>query len=122
MLRDWNPDVMFPDPSTPAGLRIMLQARYQHLVLKFAVPLVSGTGLFEASWIGGQAEAKSEEELLRVVLEELQDCGDKRHDWIAKSETRDPVNPDNILRTERLECVYCDSRERVITVFQPADG
>ena len=120
MMRDWWPDVMYADPSTPAGLRIMLQARYQHLVLKFTVPPVSESGMFEASWTGGKAEADTEEELLRIILEELQDCGTRKHDWVTRTEKRDPGNPDNILRTQRLECVYCDPRERVITISSPS--
>ena len=48
MMRDWQPDVLYADPSTPAGLRTMLQARYQHLVLKFTTPPVSDK--YEASW------------------------------------------------------------------------
>ena len=118
-MRDWWPEVMYADPSTPAGLRILLQARYRHLVLKFTVPPVSESGTFEASWTSGNAEADSEEELLRIVLEELQDCGNRKHDWVTRSEVRDPGNPDNILRTQRLECVYCDPRERVITISSP---
>ena len=121
LMSDWQPDVMFADPGTPAGMRVMLQARYQHLVLKFTVPIVSDSGLYEASWIGGSAESETEEELLRIVCEELQDCGTARHDWKTVSEVRDPSNEDNILRTQRLECAYCDTRDRVITVSSPRD-
>lgn len=121
LMSDWQPDVMFADPGTPAGMRVLLQARYQHLVLKFTVPIVSDSGRYEASWIGGQAESGTEEELLRIVCEELQDCGTARHDWMTVSEVRDPNNEDNILRTQRLECAYCDTRERVITVSSPQD-
>jgi hypothetical protein len=117
MMRDWQPDVIYADPSTPAGLRIIIQARYQHLVLKFTVPPLSGR--YEASWTGGSVVADSEDELLSKLLEELRDCGTKKHDWVTKSEIRDPGNPDNVLRTERLECIYCDSRERVITISSP---
>ena len=121
LMTDWQPDVMFADPSTSAGLRLLLQARYQHLVLKFTPPIVSDSGLYEASWIGGKAESGTEEDLLRIVCEELQDCGTARHDWKTKSEIRDPNNEDNILRTQRLQCVYCDTRERVITVPDPKE-
>jgi hypothetical protein len=117
MMRDWQPDVMYPDESTPAGLRITLAARYRHLALKFNVPSVSEK--FEASWNGGGAVADSEDELLDKVLEELQDCGTERHDWVTVSDISDPNNPDNILQTQRLECIYCDSRERVITISAP---
>ena len=121
LMTDWQPDVMFADAGTPAGLRIMLQARYQHLVLKFLAPPVTDSGLYEASWTGGKAESGTEEELLRIVCEELQDCGTARHDWKTTSESRDPNNEDNILRRQRLECAYCDARERVITVSGPQD-
>jgi hypothetical protein len=116
-MRDWQPDVTHADSSTPAGLRIILAARNQHLVLKFTSPPVSEK--YEATWISGSAVAHSEDELLVKVLEALQDCGRKKHHWITKSEIRDPENPDNILCTQRLECVRCDSRERVITVSSP---
>jgi hypothetical protein len=117
MLKDWHPDVLHADPSTPAGLRMVLQARYQHLVLKFTVPPVEEQ--YKATWIGGKVTADSEDELLRKVLEELQDCGGSEHDWVTRSETRDPNNEDRILRTQGLECVYCDPRHRVITVYSP---
>jgi hypothetical protein len=122
MMRDWQPDLMYPDPSTPAGLRIMLAARYRHFALTFNAPSVSEK--FEASWNGGSAVADSEGELLDKVLEELQDCGSQRHDWVAVSEKPDPNNDDNVLRTQRLDCIYCDSRERVITVpgYEPDGG
>jgi hypothetical protein len=115
LMTDWQPDVMFADPGTPAGLKIVLQARYQHLVLRFVAPPATHSGLYKASWTGGRAEAGTEDELLAKVLEELQDCGSERHDWLTLSDKPDPNNPDNVLRTQRLECVYCDSRERVIT-------
>ena len=119
MMQDWQPDVLYADPSTPAGLRTMLQARYQHLILKFTTPPVSDK--YEASWTSGKVVADSEDELLSKLLEELQDCGSKKHDWVTRNEIRDPSNPDNILRTQRLECIYCDSRERVITIFKAVD-
>jgi hypothetical protein len=119
LMFDWLPDVMFADPSTPAGLRLLLQARYQHLVLTFTVPPVSVSGRFEASWNGGHEEADTEESLLGSLLTALQDCGDKRHDWVTRSEIPDPGNPDNVLRTQRLQCPYCDARDRVITVSSP---
>lgn len=115
----WRSEVEFVDPGTPAGLRLILQERYAHLLLKFDVPIVSESGLYEASWIGGKAESDTEEELLRIVCEELQDCGTAQHDWKNKVEIRDPSNEDKILLTQRLECVYCDPRERVISVYSP---
>jgi hypothetical protein len=117
MLRDWWVNVMSPDLSTAAGMRIMLWARYQHLRLKFTMPPESEK--FEASWNGGNAVADSEDELLDKVLETLQDCGAQIHNWVTTDEKPDPNNADNILRTQRLECIYCDSRERVITVSRP---
>jgi hypothetical protein len=117
MLRDWWVDVISPDLSKAAGLRIMLWARYQHLGLKFTSPPESER--FEASWNGGSAASDDEHELISTVLMELQDCGSSRHDWITTGEIPDPNNADNTLRTQRLACVYCDPRERVITVSSP---
>jgi hypothetical protein len=121
MMRDWWVEVMYPDPSTPAGVRLMLWARYRHIGLKFTTTPESEK--FEASWDGGSAVADSADGLLAKVMEELQDCGSQRHDWVTASEKPDPNNDDNVLRTQRLECIYCDSRERVITVpGYEADG
>jgi len=122
MMRDWHSDVMHPDPSTPAGMRTMLEARYRHIALTFTDPALSESGLFEASWTGGRVEADSEEELFRTLLEELQDCGSQRHDWMTVTDEPDPLSQDNTLRTQRLECVYCDARERVITVPARSPG
>jgi hypothetical protein len=79
----------------------MLQARYQHLVLKFLAPPVTGSGLYEATWTGGSADAGTEEDLLRILCKRLQDCGTARHDWITVSEIPDPNNEDSTLRTQR---------------------
>lgn len=57
-----------------------------------------------------------------TVCDLCPNCGSERHDWVTVSDKPDPNNPDNILRTQRLECVYCDSRERVITVSSPLPG
>ena len=114
MMRDWQADVMYPDLSTAAGMRVMLTARYRHIELTFNAP--SAAEKFTASWNGGSAFADTEDELLDKVLEELQDCGSESHDWVTTGEKPDPHNTDNILRTQRLECSYCDSRVRVITV------
>jgi len=123
MLRDWYDDVMHPDLSKPDGTRAMLTARYQHVALTFTEPPLSGSGLFEAKWNGGQVEADTEEELFRTLLEELQDCGSQRHDWATVTDKPDPADPAKTLRTQRLECAYCDPRVRVITVpAQPPDG
>jgi hypothetical protein len=116
MMLDWHPEVMHPDLSTPAGQRAMLTARYRHAALTFTGPPQSQSGLFEASWDGAQVEASSEEDLLALLLEELQDCGTEAHDWVTLSEAPDPLSPGIVLRTQRLQCIYCDPRERVITV------
>jgi hypothetical protein len=122
MMRDWHAEVMHPDLSTPDGQRAMLTARYRHAALTFTAPPQSESGLFEASWDGAQVEADSEDELLRLVLEELQDCGTEAHDWVAVSQAPDPLNTGITLLTQRLQCVYCDSRVRVITVPAYAPG
>jgi len=116
MMRDWHPEVMHPDPSTPAGQRAMLTARYRHAALTFTTPPQPGAGPHTATWHGAQAEAATEDELMRLVLEQLQDCGAEAHDWHTVSEAPDPLSPGNLLRTQRLQCAYCDPRERVITV------
>jgi hypothetical protein len=120
MMLDWHADVMHPDLSTPDGTRAMLTARYQHAALTFTAPPQSESGLFEARWNGGQVEPDTEEELFRTLLEELQDCGSQRHDWITVSQAPDPLSPGALLRTQRLHCAYCDTRERVITVPAPS--
>jgi hypothetical protein len=117
MLRDWQPNAICQDLSTAAGMRIMLWARYQHLRLKFTMPPESEK--FEASWNGGNSVEDSEDDLIAKVLEELQDCGSQRHDWVTTGEKPDPGNDGRILRTQRLECIYCDTRERVITISGP---
>jgi hypothetical protein len=33
--------------------------------------------------------------------------------------TRDPVGSDNVLISQRLECVGCPAQERVITLYHP---
>jgi hypothetical protein len=92
MMRDWQPDVMYLDLSTPVGLRIMLAARYRHLALTFNAP--STCEKFEASWNGGSAVAGSEDDLLAKALEELKDCGSERHDWVTTA-----TNPIRTIRT-----------------------
>jgi hypothetical protein len=107
------------DPAAPYALRMTLIRRYWHLVLKFSHPYVSDSGRHEASWVGGNAVAETEAELLTKVLEAMGDCADEKHLWVTESEKRDPANRDNVLCTQRLECVFCDERERVITVYRP---
>jgi|SRR5450756_110376 len=104
------------DPSQPYALRMTLIRRYWHLVLKFTPPYISDSGRHEASWIGGDAIADTEAELLAKVLDEMGDCGDEGHVWVSCGEKRDG---DNVLLTQRLECIFCDGRERVVTVYHP---
>ena len=96
-----------------------LVRRYPHLSLKFTNPLISDSGKHEASWIGGNAAADTEAALLAKVLEAMGDCGSDKHLWESRSETRDPLDNDYIRLTQSLTCVYCDPRERVITVHHP---
>jgi hypothetical protein len=121
MMRDWHPDVMHPDPGTPAGMRAMLTARYRHLNLAFTVPAQPGAGLHAATWDGAQVEADTEQELIRLVLEELMDCGAETHDWVTVSQAPDPLSPANTLLTQQLRCAYCDPRQRVITLTSPPE-
>lgn len=104
------------DPSQPYALRMTLIRRYWHLVLKLTPPLISDSGRYEASWIGGDAVADTEAELLAKVLEAMGDCGSEGHLWVSVSEIRDG---DNVLFTRRLKCDFCDEREEVITVYHP---
>ncbi len=107
------------DPSSPYALRMMLIRRYWYLTLKFSNPFISESGRHEASWNGGNAAADTEAELMAKVLEALEDCGDEGHLWITESEKRDPIDNKNLLLTQRLKCVYCNERERVISVYHP---
>ena len=107
------------DPSEPYALRMTLIRRYSHLNLKFSTPIVSESGKHEASWIGGNAADDTEARLLEKVLEAMGDCGSDGHLWESRSETRDPLDNDNILLTQTLICAYCDPRERVIPVRHP---
>jgi hypothetical protein len=118
MIRDWWVEMLYPDTSTAAGMRLMLWARYRHIELRFTTEPDSGK--FEASWDGGNVVAGSADELFARLREELRDCDSQRHDWVTVSEKPDPNNDDSILRTQRLKCISCDSRERVITV--PVSG
>ena len=106
-------------PSEPYALRMTLIRRYSHLNLKFSTPIVSESGKHEASWIGGNAAADTKTALLGKVLEAMGDCGSDGHLWESRSETRDPLNSENILLTQSLTCVFCDPRERVITICHP---
>jgi len=118
-MQESPPPLAPPDPSEPYALRITLIRRYSHLNLKFSNPLISESGKHEASWIGGDAAADTAAELLEKVLEAMGDCGGEGHLWESRSETRDPVNNDNVLLTQSLTCAFCDERERVITVYHP---
>lgn len=118
-MEETSPSLAPPDSSEPYALRRMIILRYWHLNLKFSNPLVSESRKYEASWIGGNAVADTEAGLLAKVLEAMGDCGDEGHLWVSQSEKRDPEDNDNVLFTQRLECVFCDERERVITVYHP---
>jgi hypothetical protein len=118
-MQESPPPLAPPDPSEPYALRMTLIRRYSHLNLKFSTPIVSESGKHEASWIGGNTAADTEAALLEKVLEAMGDCGSDGHLWESRSETRDPLNNDNILLTQSLTCVFCDPRERVITVYHP---
>ena len=63
------------DPSQPYALRMALIRRYSNLVLKFTHPYVSDSGRYEASWIGGDAAADTEAELLAKVFDALDSSG-----------------------------------------------
>lgn len=114
-----SPPLAPPSPNEPYALRRTLIRRYGHLTLKFSNPLISESGNYEASWIGGNAEAHTEAGLLEKVLEAMGDCGSDGHIWETRSEARDPLDNDNVLLTQKLACVFCDERERVITICHP---
>ena len=114
-----SPPLAPPGTGGPYTLRMMLIRRYWHLTLKFWNPLISESGKYEATWIGGNAAADTEDELLKKVLEAMGDCGSNGHLWESLSETRDPANNDNVLLTQSLTCAFCDERERVITIYHP---
>lgn len=107
------------DPDAPYALRMMFIRRYWYLTLKFSQPFISESGRWEASWNGGHAVADTEDDLMVKALEALEDCGDENHLWVTVSEKRDPVNSDNVLLTQRLECAFCDERERLISIYHP---
>jgi hypothetical protein len=108
------------DPHAPYPLRMTLIRRYSYLTLKFSSPVISESGLWEASWNGGDTQADTEPALLAKVFEEFQDCGDEGHSWETTGEIRDPTDSEKIILTQRLVCNYCDGKERVITLYHPA--
>jgi hypothetical protein len=114
-----SPQLAPIDPNAPYALRMMLIRRYYYLTLKFSNPFISESGRHEASWNGGEVVADTDPELMAKVLEALEDCGDEGHLWLTVSEIRDPLNSEKMLLTQRLKCVYCDGRERVISVYRP---
>jgi hypothetical protein len=107
------------DPDAPYALRMMLIRRYWYLTLKFSNPYISESVRHEASWNGGSVEADTEAGLMAKVLEALEDCGGEGHAWVTESEKRDPASRDNLLLTQRLKCIFCDERERVISIYHP---
>jgi hypothetical protein len=118
-MKETSPPLAPIEPSEPYALRRMIILRYSHLNLKFSIPLISKSGKHEASWIGGDTAADTETGLLAKVLEAMGDCGNEGHLWVSQSEKRDPEDTENVLLTQCLECVFCDERERVITVYHP---
>jgi hypothetical protein len=100
-------------------LRMLLIRRYSYLTLKFTNPFVSDSGHWEARWNGGHAEGITQDAMLQKVLAELEDCGSDGHLWETVGEQRDPINSDNVLLRQRLACVFCDPKERVITIYHP---
>lgn len=119
MSEENSPQLAPIDPNAPYALRMMLIRRYWYLTLKFSNPFISDSGHYEVSWNGGRCVEDTEAELMTKVLEALEDCGDENHFWKTVSEKREPVNRDNVLLVQRLECVFCDERERVITIYHP---
>jgi hypothetical protein len=65
------------DPGQPYTLRMTLVRRYWHLCLKISHPFISESGRYEASWIGGDAVADIEDELLAKVLHAMGDSGEQ---------------------------------------------
>lgn len=118
-MEEQPPPLATIDPDAPYALRMMLIRRYWYLTLKFSNPFISDSGRWEASWNGGHAVADTEADLMVKALEDLEDCGDENHWWVTVSEKRDPVNSDNVLLTQRLKCVFCDERERLISIYHP---
>ena len=114
------PPLASTDVSEPYALRMMLIRRYWYLTLKFSNPLISESGRHEASWNGGNAVADTEPELLAKILEALEDCGGDGHLWETVREKRDLADSDNVLLTQRLTCVFCDQKERVIIIYHPS--
>jgi hypothetical protein len=99
--------------------RTTLTARYGHLGLTFTPASVSASRQHEASWAGGAASAGTEDELLALVRAALGDCGGEGHLWVTVDFNRDPACSDNVLISQRLECVDCPAQERVITLYHP---
>lgn len=118
-MEESSPPLGLLKSTEPYALRMTLIRRYWHLALKFSNPLVSELGQYEASWVGGNAAAGTEAALLEKVLEAMGDCGSDGHLWESRSETRDPADNDNVLLTQTLTCVFCDPRQRVITIYHP---
>ena len=99
--------------------RCALTARYGHLALKFIPASLSASGQHEASWAGGAVSAGTEDELLALVRAAMGDCGGEGHLWVTGDVNRAPAGSDNVLISQRLECVDCLAQERVITLYHP---
>ena len=99
--------------------RATLTARYGHLVLTFTPASLSASGQHEASWAGGAVSAGTEHELLALVRAAMGDRCGEGHLWVTEDINRDPADSSNVLISQRLACVDCPERERVITLYHP---
>lgn len=107
------------EPSAYHAAWATLTARYGHLALKVTPASLSASGQHEASWAGGALSAGTEHELLALVRAAMGDCGGEGHLWVTVDFNRDPADGDNVLISQRLECVDCPPQERVITLYHP---
>jgi hypothetical protein len=107
------------DPDAPYAIRMGLIRKYWYLTLKFSHPFISESGRWEATWNGGEAAEDTEDALLRKVFELMEDCGSDGHLWKTIGEVRDATAADNVILTQRCVCVFCDPKERTITIYHP---
>ena len=84
------------EQSAYQAARAALTARYGHLVLKFTPAY-----------------------LLALVRAAMGDRCGEGHLWVTEDINRDPADSSNVLISQRLACVDCPERERVITVYHP---
>jgi hypothetical protein len=107
------------EQSTYHADRAVLTVRYGHLALTFTPASLSASGQHEASWAGGTVSAGTEHELLALVRAAMGDCSGEGHLWVTEDVNRAPAGSDNVLISQRLECVDCPAQERVITLHHP---